>query len=66
MAALVAVAAAYRLRAEGDPAPLATLMQDEREPVGDAARFVAPLRPLPLRGRDILHRIARDYEGPPD
>jgi hypothetical protein len=66
VAALVAVAAAYRSRAEGDPAPLERLMQDAREPVGDAARYVAQFRPLPLRGRDILHRIARDSEAPRD
>jgi hypothetical protein len=64
VAALVAVAAAYRSQAEGDPAPLASLMRDAREPVADAARYVAPLRPLRPRGPDLLHRIARDDEGP--
>lgn len=61
--ALVAVAAAYRLRALGDSAPLEALMEDDREPVADAARFVARFQPLPQEGRDILHRIARDSAG---
>ncbi|HEX7131800.1 MAG TPA: hypothetical protein VF228_04460 [Iamia sp.] len=60
---LVAVAAAFRLRALGDPAPLDALMEDDRELVGDAARFVARFQPLPQAGRDILHRIARDSAG---
>ncbi len=38
-------------------------MEDVREPVTDAARFVARFQPLPQEGRDILHRIARDSAG---
>ncbi len=56
--ALVAVAAAYRLR-EVDPAPLATATEDPRDVVADAARFIARFQPLPAEGRDILHRMAR-------
>ena len=56
--ALVAVAAAYRLRAV-DPAPLAIAATDPRDAVADAARFIARFQPLPAEGRDILHRIAR-------
>jgi hypothetical protein len=38
-------------------------MEDDREQVADAARFVARFQPLPQEGRDILHRIARDSTG---
>jgi hypothetical protein len=56
--ALVAVAAAYRLR-EVDPAPLAAAAEDPCDEVADAARFIARFQPLPAEGQDILHRIAR-------
>lgn len=59
----VAVAAAFRLRAEGDSVPSERLMEDDREAVADAARFVARFQPLPQEGRDILHRIDRDSAG---
>ena len=61
--AFVAVAAAYRLRVLGNPSPLEALMEDAREPVADAARFVARFQSLPQEGSDILHRIARGWAG---
>jgi hypothetical protein len=59
--ALVAVAGAFRLRLhQGDPSALDALMDDSRERISDAARYVERFKPLPRKGRDILHRIAGD------
>lgn len=56
--ALVAVAAAYRLR-EIDPAPLAAATEDPRAEIADAARFIARVQPLPAEAGNVLRRIAR-------
>lgn len=59
--ALVAVAGAYRLKFDQeDASALNALMGDRRKSVADVARFLAQFKPMPLKGRGILHRIARD------
>jgi hypothetical protein len=59
--ALVAVAGTCRLR-KVNPAPFTKAMDDPRAEIGDAARYIARFEPLPVEGRDILHRIAASQQ----
>jgi hypothetical protein len=56
--ALVAVAVATRVR-DDDPSPLERAASHPRAELSDAARYLARFRPLPTKGKDVLHRLAR-------
>jgi hypothetical protein len=56
--ALVSVAVAYRLRGDGDPAPLAKLAVDPEVRVAEAANYIARFRPLPAGSLGLLNRLS--------